>query len=131
MSLSMVKDFDESQEQQPVRYLPSDESVEKFKEKVASLSLSEDEAGVVSYFFGVVPVGAEIHKDQYEIGRQVGLNQNRVSMAIASLVSKEVITKSKKGKYNYYVFNLALEVPVKKAGVVIPFRKNKALSTRS
>ncbi|MHA6860377.1 hypothetical protein [Ralstonia pseudosolanacearum] len=124
MSLSMVKEHDDSQVHQPMKCLPSDEAVKEFKGKVDSLRLSEDEASVVSYFFAVVPVGAEIHRDQNEIGRQAGINQNRVSIAIASLVNKGVITKGKKGKHNYYMFNVDIELPVSRGlGLVIPFRK--------
>lgn len=123
MSLLMVKEYDDNKSLEEMSYPPSDEVIAKFRENVASLGLSEEEDGVVAYFLDVVPVGTEIHKDQYEIGRQVGIQQHRVSLVISALVGKGIITKGRKGKYNYYKFNLGFEVPVKRTGLVIPFRK--------
>lgn len=115
----MAESFDNEQDMavSPAKHL------EEFKRKVDRLELEGEESAIISYFYGLVEASSVIEKDQREIGEAVGMPQHRVSLAISSLVKKGVIKKGKNGKYNYYMFNLEFEVPAKRAGLVVPFRK--------
>lgn len=115
----MAESFDDEQD---VARLPA-KHLGEFKEKVERLDLDEEQRAIVSYFYQLAESTNIFEKDQREIGAAVGMQQHRVSLAISSLVKKGVVTKGKRGKFNYYMFNLALELPTKKTGVVIPFRK--------
>ena len=111
----MAESFDDEQD---VARLPA-KHLGEFKEKVERLDLDEEQRAIVSYFYQLAESTNIFEKDQREIGAAVGMQQ----LAISSLVKKGVVTKGKRGKFNYYMFNLALELPTRKTGVVIPFRK--------
>ena len=114
----MAESFDDEQD---VARLPA-KHLGEFKEKVERLDLDEEQRAIVSYFYQLAESTNIFEKDQREIERLLVCNSTE-SLAISSLVKKGVVTKGKRGKFNYYMFNLALELPTRKTGVVIPFRK--------
>ena len=114
----MAESFDDEQD---VARLPA-KHLGEFKEKVERLDLDEEQRAIVSYFTSWQNLPISLRKISAKLGGCWYATAQSLPCNI--LFGKEgVVTKGKRGKFNYYMFNLALELPTRKTGVVIPFRK--------